>query len=333
MPFLNDRLLLKAGSAMLMGIASLSNSAAKDVTIAHAKGETILHAIPTKAVAYDLATLDNLNALGIEAVAGVPKGTQGTGNFPAYMSKYADAKYRNVGTLFEPDIAALTALRPDLIFVGGRSSSKYAELAAIAPTIDMTSSSKNLAEATADNVRKLGQIFSVTDRAERRVVQFEAQLADLHTQAAKSGTGLLLFAAGQGVTVHAPGDRFGHMYDFVGIRSAVAPESGGSSGPRPAAGSPEAEVARQQQQQAFAAALATNPDWLFVIDRTAATSSAPSTIREKLAADERVAGTSAWKAGRVVYLDPKSWYIVGAGIDALSKSASDILAALRAPRQ
>lgn len=331
MTHLRKTILLKAATAMAVGsMACLPGAAAaRDVTVSHARGETVLRATPAKVAVYDLATLDILNALGVDAVAGVPKGADGKGNFPSHIARYADAQYRNVGTLFEPDMAALTALQPDLIIIGGRSTRKYDEVAGIAPTIDMSSPNKDLAATTIDNVRKLGRLFGVEKRADQRIAAFEGLMADLHAQAAGAGTGLLLFGAGQNLSVHAPGDRFGHVYDFVGIRSAVPPAAPAATEPRPAAGSPEAAAARARQQQALADALMTDPTWIFVIDRAAATGDTPSTIAERLAADERVAATSAWKAGRVIYLDPRNWYLVGAGVDALSQSATAIRAALR----
>lgn len=327
MPISPRKLLLSAAAAVLL----VSGPAlAKDITVAHAKGETVVRGTPGKVAVFDLATLDILDALGVEAVAGVPKGADGKGNFPPHIARYADARYGNIGTLFEPDMAALAGLKPDLIFIGGRSSRQYDALAAVAPTIDMSPSNADLAAVAAANTRTLGRIFGVEDRAETRIAEFEALLSDLRAEAGQAGTGLLLFAAGQGVSVHAPGDRFGTVYDFVGIRPAVAPAVPSADGSRPAAGSPEADAARQKRAEALAAALGTEPDWLFIIDRSAATGSPPSPIEQRLAADDRVAATQAWKAGRVVYLDPKGWYLVGAGIDALSQSARDTLATMRA---
>ncbi|MFT4053109.1 MAG: ABC transporter substrate-binding protein [Novosphingobium sp.] len=329
MPISNTKL-MKSVAAMLVGIAFTPMPViAGDIAIAHAGGETVLKAVPKKVAVYDLATLDILHSLEVDAVAGVPKGAGDKGNFPPHIAGYGDAKYRNVGTLFEPDLAALKALQPDLIVIGGRSAKKYDEVSAIASTIDMSSPDKDLAATAIANTRKLGAVFGVAGRAEASVARFEAALAQLRTQAAGAGTGLVLFAAGQGVSVHAPGDRFGHVYDFVGIRPAVAPATPAPSGPRPAAGSPEAEAARKHQQEVLAAALASEPTWLFVIDRNAATGDKPSTIAQTLGADARVSATSAWKAGRVVYLDPKTWYLVGAGIDALSQSASNTLTVLK----
>jgi len=328
-------LLMKTLVAGLLGATLATGSAsAKDVVVPHAKGEIVLRATPINAAVFDLASLDILRALGVETVAGVPKGAEGKGNFPVHLAQYADARYRNVGSLFEPDIPALTALRPDLIVIGGRSSKAYETLTNIAPTIDMSSPSTDLAALTIANTRTLGRIFGVERRADRRTAEFGKLVKRLHAQAGNAGTGLLLFGAGENLTVQSPGDRFGHAYNFIGIKSAIPPVrrpvSASERDPRPAAGSFEAIALRNTQQKALAIALATNPSWIFVIDRTAATGGEPSKITEKLAANKAIAVTSAWKAGRVIYLDPKTWYIVGAGIDALSKSAEEILMALRA---
>lgn len=330
-------LLTRALVACLIGATSaIASASAKDVVVPHARGEIVLRAAPTRAAIFDLASLDILQALGVEAVAGVPKGAEGKGSLPVHLARYADARYRNVGTLFEPDIPALTALRPDLIVIGGRSSKAFDALTGIAPTIDMSSSSTDLAALTVANTRTLGRIFGVERRAERLTSEFRDLVAGLHAEAARAGTGLLLFGAGENVTVQAPGDRFGHAYDFIGIRSAVPASKPSTSASgraeRPAAGSPEATALRRTQQKELATALATDPTWLFVIDRTAATGGQPSRIAERLGADPDVVATSAWKAGRVIHLDARTWYIVGAGIDALSKSARETSTALRAGR-
>ena len=56
---------------------------------------------PEKVVVFDFGMLDTLDELGVE-VAGLPQA-----NVPAYLSKYEDAKYANVGSLKEPDFEAI----------------------------------------------------------------------------------------------------------------------------------------------------------------------------------------------------------------------------------
>jgi iron complex transport system substrate-binding protein len=311
-----------------IGLGALPATSAAQTVVAHAKGQTELRQVPRKVAVFDLATLDNLTALGVDAVVGVPKGEQGNGSLPPHLARYADPRYRNIGTLFEPDVAALTALGPDLIVVGGRSARRYDAMRAIAPTIDLSPTGTGLSATAIANTRTLGLAFGVADRAEKRIAAFEAQLAALHARAASAGSGLMLFATGRGISAQAPGDRFGTAYEFIGLRPAVPPVIPAARGTRAAAGSPEADAAAAKREAALAAALATDPDWLIVLDRAAATGTTPSPIARRLAADPRIAASTAWKAGRVIYLDPKSWYLVGAGIDALSESAAETLAVL-----
>ncbi|MBW6527734.1 ABC transporter substrate-binding protein [Sphingomonas sp. RHCKR7] len=304
-----------------------ASASAREVAATHAQGETVLTGTPRRVAVFDLAALDILTTLGVEAVVGVPKGG-GKATLPPPLWRYADTRYADVGTLFEPDAAALTALKPDLIVVGGRSARSFDKAKAIAPTIDLSVRGQGLARAAIENTRKLGSLFGVADRAESRVAAFEAQLSRLHAKAAHAGTGLVLFVTGRGAMVHAPGDRFGTAYDFIGIRAAVAPVAKRGTEPRPAPGTAEAAAAAQRGQAALAAALASEPDWLIVLDRAAATGKPPSPIAERLGAHPQIAASRSWKEGRVIYLDPKGWYLVGAGIDVLSRSAAATLKAL-----
>ncbi|WP_420143176.1 ABC transporter substrate-binding protein [Sphingobium sp.] len=172
--------LFASGAAMLIGLAGPVVASAQAIRIVHAKGSATVPAVPAAIAVYDLATLDNLHAIGVEAVARVPMGPDGKGNFPPYLNPYADARYRNIGTLFEPDIAALQVLKPDLIVIGRRSAKQYDALSGIAPTIDMSSPNKDLAALTTGNVCKLGQALGHGDQAEKRIAAFEAQAASLH---------------------------------------------------------------------------------------------------------------------------------------------------------
>src|SRR5918998_1250645 len=152
-------------TAILAGVLALTplTTAAfgQSIKVRHARGEAELPAIPKKVLVFDLAALDTLDALGVE-VAGVP-----TARLPDYLSKFNADRYEKVGTLFEPNYEAVNAAEPDLIIVGGRSSAKYAELSKIAPTVDLSTDSKNYLESVMRNARLLGRVFWSSPPAER----------------------------------------------------------------------------------------------------------------------------------------------------------------------
>lgn len=296
-------------AAILAGTLSLgaltTGAFAQDIKVQHTKGETTVPANPKKVLAFDMASLDTLNALGVE-VSGVP-----TARFPEYLAKYGSDKYEKVGTLFEPDYEAVNALKPDLIIVGGRSSAKFDALAKIAPTIDMTVDTKDYVGSVKRNVQILAQIFGKESEAEAQLTKLDQSIAALRGEAAKAGKGLLVLTTGGKMSAYGPGSRFGHLHDAFGIVPAVE------------------GLATTNHGQAVNAEfiLKTNPDWLFVIDRDIATGRSEGAAK-KVLDNDLVAQTTAWKNNQVVYLDPVNWYLIGGGLTAMQASVDQIANAL-----
>jgi iron complex transport system substrate-binding protein len=297
---------LAAVVAGALALGSLTAGAyAQDLKIQHTKGETTVPLKPKKVIAFDLASLDTLNALGVE-VSGVP-----TARFPEYLAKYGSDKYEKVGTLFEPNYEAVNAAAPDLIIVGGRSSAKYADLAKIAPTIDMTVDPKDYVGSVKRNVQTLAKIFDKQAEADAQVAKLDKSMADLKKEAATAGKGLLVLTTGGKMSAYGPGSRFGLLHTDFGIVPAVE------------------GLATTNHGQAVSSEfiLKTNPDWLFVIDRDTATGRAAGAA-QKLLDNELVTQTTAWKKNQVVYLDPVNWYLIGGGLTALQASTDQITKAI-----
>lgn len=342
-PIRTDRPARRQALIRLNGLASLAllpavswaQSGGAGLLVSHVQGETRLPATPRRVAVFDLAALDSLQALGVE-VAAVPKAS-----FPAHLQAYNADRYAKVGTLFEPDEAALLSLKPDLIIVGSRSASKYGAMTAIAPTIDLSTSTDAFLASVTANLLTLGRVFDRQAQAAARAEELLVAARGLQTRAGKAGKGLLLFAAGQGLSAQAAKTRFGVVYELIGITPAVvaadlpAPrDRSASQQPAPAAGSPEAAAAEaesrraaaQRDQQLSALLGRVQPDWLFVLDRNAATGG-EATAPGLLAAQAGVQKTPAWGRGRVVYLDAPAWYLVGGGYGVLRNTIDQVGAA------
>lgn len=289
----------------------------------HARGSTRLPARPRRVAVYDLAALDILQALGVE-VAGVAKAP-----YPAHLAGYAAERYAKVGTLFEPDLAALRALQPDLIVCGSRSARKFDELSAVAPTLDLSTSTSSFLPSVTRNLLLLGRLFDRQALAAARAEQMLTAVAGLQARAAKAGKGLLLFVAGQGASAQAPQTRFGIVYELVGIAPAVTAADLPAAAPRGQAAPDEAERQRQAGQRAaqLARLLAQrDPDWLFVLDRNAATGG-QAVAETLLAGNAAVTATTAWRRQQVVHLNAPDWYLVGGGVTVIEKTVAQIGAA------
>ena len=291
-----------AAGAFLFAGAALAG----EVTVKHAQGETKLPDVPQKVITFDLSSLDTLDALRVK-VAGVP-----TIKMPDYLSKYAADDYAKIGTLFEPDYEAVNAAQPDLIIVGGRSAAKYAELAKIAPTIDLTADAANFVKSSEDNVRTLANLFGKDKEAEAALTKLNAKKDELKALAAKSGTGLLVLTTGGKISAYGPGSRFGVIYDDFGVKPAAADIKPGGHG----------------QPISFEYILEKNPDWLFVIDRDAAIGR-EGVAAEKFLDNAVVAQTNAWKNKQVIYLDGAAWYLNASGLTSMEKIVDQLIAGLK----
>lgn len=306
MTIVQSRNSLLVAALCLFAIFSPSLEArAQRIEVRHAQGTTSVPLNPKKVVAFDLASLDTLTALGIH-VAGVPGGV-----LPKYLSEYASAETAKVGTVFEPDFEAVNALAPDLIIVSGRTAPKYAALARIAPTIDLSPDQTRYVASAQENIRTLGRIFGKEKEADAALAKLQASIAALRQKAGTAGAGALILTTGGKISTYGAGSRFGLIFTDYGFRQA----------------DPDIKVGVHGQPASFEYLLEKNPDWLFVIDRDAAIGQEGKSAG-KLLDNEIVGQTTAWKKKQVVYLDPESWYLVGGGVTALANEVDQLARAL-----
>ncbi|QOR67855.1 siderophore ABC transporter substrate-binding protein [Cytobacillus suaedae] len=276
----------------------------KELTLTHQLGETVVTTNPSKVVVFDFGVLDSLDKLGVE-VTGVPQA-----NIPAYLEKYKDAKYENVGSLKEPDFEKIASLNPDLIIISGRQQEAYAELSKIGPTIFMGLDTSRYMESFAENMTRLGEIFGKEEEVKAELATIEADINSLNEKATAAGKGLIVLANEGNISAYGAGSRFGILHDVFGF--AAADEN--------------IEVSTHGQNVSFEYIVEKDPDFLFVIDRGAAVngqSSAKTLIENSLTEN-----TKAFKEGNIVYLDPNFWYLSGGGLVSVSEMIKEISAVL-----
>ena len=192
-------------------------------------------------------------------------------------------------------------VKPDLIITGGRSSAKYAQLASIAPTLDMREDHSQPIATALSNLDMLAKAFGKQQQAEDLKAALDSTLQNVRTDAANRGNGLVVLVTGGKLSAYGPGSRFGLLHSALQIPPALADLKPSLHGE---AISPEL-------------IMKANPDWLFVIDRDAAIGK-HGAARQVLD-NPLVRRTHAWQNNQVVYLDPVNWYLVGSGIQAVNK--------------
>ena len=306
--------LLQATMAITFATAT-GHALAQDaqVKVQHAKGEATVKPQPAKTAVFDLPTLDNMQVLGIQASA------VANSRFPDFLAAYNEESIPRVGTLFEPDHEALGKVAPDLIFVGGRSSAKFDDVLKIAPTLDMSIDTASPLASIERNVNTLGKIFDKEAQAAEALDKMNASIDALKTKSAKAGNAMIILSIGDKASAFGPGSRFGLIYDVFGFT------------PNPAVKDLPAAERHPFKLEDIAKA---DPDWLFVLDRHAATGSNADKPSSKKVLEESIIGqTRAAKNNQIVYVDPYNWYILGsAGLTSMQQNIEQISAALDAKK-
>ncbi|WBU59844.1 siderophore ABC transporter substrate-binding protein [Paracoccus albus] len=284
-------------------LALTTAAAAQDVSITTAQGEVTVPTNPETVVAYDIAAIDTLLALGVD-LAGVPDNL--------YLSDLDAGDAAAVGTLFEPDLEALAGIAPDLIVVGGRSATQLDAVSQVAPAIDMTIGTDLVAEAEA-RVDAYGTIFEMPEKAEELKAELDEALAGLKTAAEGKGNALIVMTNGTKMAAYGPGSRFGWLHEQTGMAPAIADLSS------------EENHGNVLTHEAIAEA---DPDWLFVLDRGAAVGEEGESAEQTLSTP-LVEGTKAWQNDQVVYLPAAELYIGGGGWGSLTTVISALTTALQ----
>lgn len=283
--------------------ASTTSATVHEVDIQTARGVVKLAQNPSKIAVFDLASLDTLEALGVP-VAGSPKKV-----YVPYLMPMAETA-NNIGTLFEPNLEALNALKPQLIIISTRTAPKYDELAAIAPTIDMSDSGQDLIGDGMKLLDNFGVLFNKEAEARRLHTEVQNLLAETQAAAKGKGNGLILMVNAGKLSAFGPQSRFGWIHKDVGIAAADT----------------AIQIAPHGQPVSFEYIRKINPDWLFVLDRSAAIGEEGKAAKSVLD-NELVRQTKAWQAGHVVYLSAAS-YVAAGGVQQMKTDLSNIKAAL-----
>ena len=278
---------------LALGLFGAVAASAAELEISTATGPQAVETPVETVAVFDIAAVDTLDRLGV-VMAGLPSNL--------YLPELAGLKEKAtaVGDIFEPDLEALSALAPDLIILGGRSSTKVDAAEQVAATIDMTMDGDDLLEQAHQRIETYGRLFA--KEAEAAEAQRELDTAVEKARAAVAGKGkaLIVMTNGPKITAYGGGSRFGWLHRSLALPASIE----------------DVEAATHGEAVSFEFIRKANPDWLIVLDRAAAIGSGEQNARTTLD-NELVGATTAWRKGQVVYLPSGDFYIAAGGARAM----------------
>jgi iron complex transport system substrate-binding protein len=299
-------------SALALGLSACQSA---PVHVTQAGEEIKMPAAPQKIVVMDFGALDTLDALGVgNRVKAAP-----VSNIPAYLQQYHNDQVQNAGQMKEPDIAAIQALKPDLIIMSGRQNAFYKDLSAIAPTLNysVNAADGHYYEDVKKQIRLLGKIAGKEAQVQQQVKALDLKMSAARELAQHSGQKAIVVLHNDGhVMLMNQGTYPALIFDELKIKRAVAADALptpviGDNG-RPAPVMVDSQFINQY-----------HPDIVYVVDRSKAIGNTP--IRNDYFDDKvlKRAGT------KIVYLSADLWYLSGNGLESLNRQIDEVVKSLK----
>ena len=222
---------------------------------------------PKNVVALDNRTFETLSDWGVK-LAAAPKAVM-----PSDSPYVSDDSVQDIGSHNDPNLEIIAAVNPELVIIGQRFAGRYEEIQALVPnavvinlnfdvSADAVTPGENLVEGLKNSTIALGKIFDKNEEAEQLVSRFDTVIAKAKSAYNGTDTIVSVVVSGGNIGFSAPlsGRVWGPMYQIFGWVSAL--EVAGATSDH------------QGDDISVEAIAQSNPDWIFVLDRDAATSSA-----------------------------------------------------------
>ena len=260
------------------------------VTIEHSLGSVEVPKNPKRIVVFDYGILDILDTLQAEVI-GLPRDM-----VPAHLSKYSDEKYKNLGSLKEPNIEKIYEAKPDLIIIAGRQRDFYSSLSKIAPTIFVETSSTDYMNGLKTNVDMLTKIFDNSEVLKEKYSELEKRMNEIKNKVeAKNYNAMVLLSNNGRIAAYGEKSRFSVFYDYLGFKTTG-----------------EIVSSTHGNKVTFEYLLEKNPDYIYIIDKAAVVGD--NLLANKAFDNSIVKSTKAAQNGNIIFLDSVVWYTASGGL-------------------
>ncbi|MGV6988843.1 siderophore ABC transporter substrate-binding protein [Testudinibacter sp. P80/BLE/0925] len=290
----------------LLATLTVAVAQAADIKLATTIGELDVPKDPKSIAIFDFPALDILDTLGSENVAAVPKSTP----LPIYLKKYEDKKYADIGGLMEPNFERLNEVEPALTIISARQNQLVDRFKEISPIYFSDIKYLEFYPSFQQNVRNIAQIIGKSEQAETELKTIDQDLATIAAKA-KGKNALVLLANESNISTFGPNSRYGMIYQDYGFAQA----------------DPNIQESRHGMKVTFEYVLDKNPDYIFVIDRTAAITKKAGNA-EKVFDNALIKGSKAYQNGNIVFLDSVNWYLVMGGLQSMKAMNQEMLKAV-----
>ncbi len=273
---------------------------------------------PQRIAVLDMPALDIVDALGMgDRVVGSAKVTI------EYLTEYnpddSNGAIMNLGTVKTADLEKVAACEPDVIFIGGRLSSVYADLEAIAPVVYLAVDyEKGVLESTKYNAQTIASIFGK-----------EAEVDDMFTDFQPRIDALKEVLNDKDVLLGMYNSNALGLMDTEAQLNIIAKELGANNLSENVG---EVEKATHGEEASWETIITLNPEYMFILDRSTATGAAEEGVMgaREVIENDLIKELDVYKEGKIVYFIEHAnvWYTSTGGVQALDTMLADLEGAL-----
>lgn len=273
---------------------------------------------PQRIAVLDMPALDILDSLGLgDRIVG--SAAVSIEYLTDYNPDASGGRIMNLGTVKTADLEKVAACEPDIIFIGGRLSSVYNDLSAIAPVVYLSVDyEKGVVQSTADNAKTVASIFGKEGEVDAMLEGFQERIDALKT-----------VLEGKDVLLSMYNSNALGLMDTESQLNIIAKELGANNLGETVG---ETEKATHGEEASWETIITLNPEYLFVLDRSTATGAAGEDVlgAQEVIENDLIKELDMYKDGKIIYFIDHAnvWYTSTGGIQALDTMLADLEGAL-----
>lgn len=251
------------------------------LTVKDEKGDFTIDKTPERIVALEYSFVDALANVGVSPV-GIADDNDPKRIIPQVLDNIKE--YTSVGTRSQPNMEAVSALKPDLIIADlDRHTAAYDELKKIAPVL-LLNSRNGTYENILEQAQTIADVVGKSDAMKAKIDELNQALAEVKAVVPQGEVAFVGSSREDGFDIHSEASYTGALLQHLGFE--VPEQSGGKR--------PIYDIGLEQ-------ILALKPDWIFAAHYR------EESIVKKWAADPLWASLPAAQKEQIVSVDPDLW--------------------------
>lgn len=281
---------------------------AADITVDSVIGKQTIPQDAKRIVVLDFGVADTLRELNAEdRIVGIPKSSA----LPAYLESFKSDKFENVGSLPEPAFEKINELNPDLIIVSGRQQKMLDRFKEIAPVFYYQNDYNNYYPSLVNNLEILGKIVNKEEVVKQKITELNKKVDELN-KFTKGKNALLILVNENRISAYGDTSRYSLVYQKFGFTPVDKNIKSSTHG----------------MSVGFEYIVEKNPDYLLVVDRTAAITDKKDNAKIVLNND-LIKKTKAYQQNHIIYLNAANWYLAFGGLKATENMISELEQAIQ----